>query len=123
MCNTEGKRENESLRRQAVIHEDEKLTKIKPILEYIMSHVKNDERPYVEISILGNKFLGLLDSGATHTFVDENTWYSIRNLGFRERRAEFESCVLGNGTSTECIGEADVPMRLMNQEKIVSIEK
>ncbi|KAJ8948609.1 hypothetical protein NQ314_008392, partial [Rhamnusium bicolor] len=39
------------------------------VLDYVLAHVKGDERPYVTVSIFGKSLLGLLDSGASRTIV------------------------------------------------------
>lgn len=104
-----------------MVQPNESLTKIKPIIEYIVSHVRNDERPYLKVSIMGQNFLGLLDSGATHTFVDEKTWLEIRRLGFGSQKSEINNCLVGNGMSIECIGEVLVPVKLENRESIVKM--
>lgn len=66
------------------------------ILDYIMSHADGDRRPYVEISILGTKMLGLLDSGATHTFMNDEGWRKLQSLGFRLAAEEEFSCTVRN---------------------------
>lgn len=35
------------------------------VLDFVLSHAKGDERPYLSVDILGVKLDGLLDSGAS----------------------------------------------------------
>lgn len=91
------------------------------ILEYIFSHAHNDKRPYIEISILGNKFLGLLDSGATQTFVNEMGWEKLRSLDSCLENHNKFTCTVGNGELIYSVGTCYVPMKLENQEKLVKV--
>lgn len=61
---------------------NEGISTIQLVLCYILHHAKNDERPYLKVSILGVPMLGLLDSGATRIFLGakaelafERCWY------------------------------------------------
>lgn len=41
------------------------------ILDYLLQSLGNDVRPYLKVFILDNKVLGLLDSGASLTFLSK----------------------------------------------------
>lgn len=45
--------------------------KQKIILEFIISHLDEDQRPYLNIMM---KFVGLLDSGATRSIMGTDVW-------------------------------------------------
>lgn len=89
---TTGKRESTLLtgRRRCV---GEKLS---TILDYILDHAGQDKRPYFQVDILGTTLLGLLDSEASATIVDEKGWKSIRDLGLQLNTSEIVSCRVAN---------------------------
>lgn len=39
------------------------------VLDYILAHARGDVRPYLNVDIYGQRFLALLDSGASRTFI------------------------------------------------------
>lgn len=49
-------------KRGAQYNTSTKPPKLQPILDYILDHVENDERPYLKVQVLGSEMLGLLDS-------------------------------------------------------------
>ncbi|KAK9730842.1 hypothetical protein QE152_g14146 [Popillia japonica] len=43
----------------------------KPLLDFILAHAQNDERPFLEVSIFDKSIFGLLDSGASNTIAGQ----------------------------------------------------
>ena len=41
----------------------------KALVDYILAHREGDKRPYLQVTVLGYPFLGLLDSGSSVTLV------------------------------------------------------
>lgn len=51
----------------------------KTTLDFIIQHLADDARPYVEITISGIPLLGLLDSGSSRSLVSETTACTVAN--------------------------------------------
>lgn len=51
------------------------------LLNFVLAHAQNDERPYLEVSILGKPILGLLDSGASRTIAGQSGCELLQQLG------------------------------------------
>ena len=92
----------------------------KCILDYVISHAKGDQRPYLEVNILSKPILGLLDSGANSTIVGEKGWKFLQSLGFT-LSGNIGSCTVANGNSCECIGTVSVPFELEGKVSLVNV--
>ncbi|XP_023312215.1 uncharacterized protein LOC111692437 [Anoplophora glabripennis] len=102
--------------------EPEKSTKnFQPILDFILDHAQNDERPYLRIDILGKTLLGLLDSGASTTIVGGRGYQLIKDFGFEIDVTRRPKCTIANGQSVASIGECDVPMCVRGKVKLVKV--
>lgn len=88
------------------------------LLDYVLAHVENDERPYLEVTILGTKFLGLLDSGATHTVLGGPGWEVIKQLGF-PLNEHISSCTVANGERSTVLGSISIPFQLKDRFGII----
>lgn len=92
------------------------------VLDYILAQVPNDQRPYVNVSILGQNILGLLDSGASHTIVGRNGWKFLCDLGLNSLNSSVRrSVAVANGQSCESIGTVQVPFRLKDRERLIEV--
>lgn len=92
------------------------------MLDYVLAHVKGDERPYVTVSIFDKLFLGLLDSGASRTIIGDKGWKALKNIGLVNlEKSELKSVTVANGTSCNCVGILRAPVRLQDVEKIIDI--
>lgn len=90
------------------------------LLDFIISHAHGDQRPYLEVSVLGYPFLGLLDSGATQTLVGSSGFQILRRLGLVVR-LQTGSCVVANGQSCASTGVIQAPLCLMGKTCLVDI--
>lgn len=87
-----------------------------------MSHVQNDERPYIKVSILGKEILALLDSGSSRTIIGSKGWSLLHDLGMSKLdRSDIDAVTVANGNKCACIGVLKVPIRLNDVEKIIDI--
>lgn len=59
---------------------DAEISAIQPVLSYILHNARNDERPYLKVYVHGVPLLGLLDSGASRTFLCLIDWKLLRGL-------------------------------------------
>lgn len=89
-------------------------------MDYVISHARKDQRPYLEISILGFQLLGLLDSGASCTIVGYKGRDLLLSLGLR---IDFRSgyCTVANGRSCQSSGIIQAPMSLMGKTRLIDI--
>lgn len=89
-------------------------------LDYILSFSKGDARPYLEIDILGEKFVGLLDSGATHTIVGATGFKRLKRLGHKHQEISRADCIVANGSSCQVLGHMGLPITLGNKTRPVT---
>lgn len=87
-------------------------------LTNIIHNKPGDNRPYLEVDIFNRKFLGLLDSGASHTFIPIDLF---KGLGLKLLKSEIKYCKVGNGSSLSCLGECQLPITLEGNTKLVNI--
>lgn len=94
--------------------------KFQPILDYILSHA-SDERPYLEVDILGIKLLGLLDSGASVTILGSKGWAQVKHLGLILDDSKKTSIRVANGETCDSYGECQVPFVIREKLKLVTV--
>ncbi|KAJ8939507.1 hypothetical protein NQ314_011113 [Rhamnusium bicolor] len=91
------------------------------ILDYILSHAENDQRPYLEVTILGKKLLGLLDSGATRTVVGKRGWKILQDLNLPLNVEDSPNCTMANGSKSQSSGSILVPMKLIDKLRLINV--
>ncbi|KAJ8930122.1 hypothetical protein NQ314_017112 [Rhamnusium bicolor] len=92
-----------------------------PISHYILTHTTNDERPYLEIDILGRKIKALLDSGATKTVVGTSGLNLLQQLGFQMIRTSPSHCTVANNQLCRIVGQFSVPIKLVDKTKVINV--
>lgn len=92
----------------------------KILLDYVISHAANDQRPYLQISVLGISLLALLDSGASRTVVGNTGYQKLLKLGLTLNSTNF-SCTVANGQSCKVIGFIQTPVKLMDRVRLIDI--
>lgn len=95
--------------------------KNKVVLDYILSHHKDDRRPYLNVEIFGRKYLGLLDSGANRTLMNLNLLDSLGKLGVRVDRSSAVKCTVANGQKCETLGTVEIPLCLEGKVKLMKV--
>lgn len=80
-------------------------------LQFVLSHADQDERPYLNVDILGEKFLGLFDSGASRTIVGNTGWKALSRMGMSLKRRSIV-CTVANGEKVRILGEAYVAVKV-----------
>lgn len=86
----------------------------------MLSHADQDNRPYLNVSIYGQDFLGLLDSGATRTIVGSVGWKRLQKYCNLETE-ETPLCTVANGQSCKTIGYVQLPIRLQDRVRILKV--
>ena len=92
----------------------------KILLDFIISHAHGDQRPYLEVSILGTPIRGLLDSGATRTIIGLPGYELLQRLGLKLVGNQ-TNCTVANGQSCSSIGFMQVPFCLMGKTRIIDV--
>lgn len=101
---------------------EEKSLKVYYVLDYILFQVQGDERPYVTVSIFGQKFLGFLDSGASRTVVGGKGWNVLQKLSLvKLEKSNLNNVTVANGENCVCLGILRVAVALQSVEKIIDI--
>lgn len=94
--------------------------KRKIFLDYVLMQVAGDQRPYLEINILGLPVIGLLDSGASRTLVGASGYEILKKVGL-PLTPSVTKCTVANGQSCSSIGYVVTPISLMNKIRIIDI--
>lgn len=95
--------------------------KNKILLDYIISHAENDQRPYLQVTILGYPILGLLDSGATSTVVGKVGYDTLLQLGLTLNTKQVTDCTVANGQICPSVGTMAVPFCLMGRVCVIDV--
>lgn len=90
------------------------------VLDFILSHAQGDQRPFLELSILGCPILGLLDSGASRTIVGLPGFEILQSLGLKMVK-QSTNCTVANGQSCLSIGYFPTPITLKHKTCIIDI--
>lgn len=93
----------------------------KAILNYIIAHAANDQRPYLAVKVFGRTILGLLDSGATCTIVGVDGWRILQELGMRSSKSDNLTCTVANGETCRALGKVAVPLELMGRICVIDV--
>ncbi|KAJ8952094.1 hypothetical protein NQ318_011011, partial [Aromia moschata] len=92
----------------------------KIILDYVFAHAKEDKRPYLNVTIYGRSFLGLLDSGCTTTVLGASGWKILKGL-CNLNTEDIRTCTVANGQICESIGHVRLPIHLCSRVKIIKV--
>lgn len=90
------------------------------LLDYIISHAINDQRPYLEVSVLGYPVTGLLDTGANRTIVGGSDYNLFLRMVLK-LVPEVVNCTVANGESCASIGYIKTPIMLKNKLKWIDL--
>lgn len=93
--------------------------KFQVILDCVLEHVTNDERPYLRVNILGKTILGLMDSGASRTVIGSKGLAFIKEVGLPVNYTKTTGCIVANGQRTQSIGVVDLPVTLRGQFRLI----
>lgn len=90
-------------------------------IDFILANVSGDERPYLNVEVLGQKILGLLDSGASRTIVGGKGYELFKGLGLKHLPADIESCRVANGEVCNVLCRYSVPFRVGDRVCILDV--
>lgn len=92
----------------------------KAILDFILNSSGNDERPYLHVSIFGNPFLGLLDTGASRTILGRKGWEKLKDK-CTLNTSQIQTCMVANGAECQSLGTISAPVTLRNRVCVMDI--
>ncbi|KAJ8937590.1 hypothetical protein NQ314_011782 [Rhamnusium bicolor] len=87
---------------------------------YVIAQVTGDQRPYLEVSVLGFPMMGLLDSGASRTLVGATGYEILRQIGL-SLQPMVTQCKVANGQTCASIGYVSTPVTLGDKARIIDI--
>lgn len=64
----------------------------------------------------------MLESGANCIIMGASEWKIFQHLGLKLKTASTVSCIIGDNSRLECIGELDLPIKLKHCTKFVSVK-
>lgn len=89
-------------------------------MSFIFHHAKGDERPYLKVSVLGITLLGLLDSGASRTFLGSKGWNLIKTLGLQIHGRKTNVSV-ASGERCESVGNVSLPITVEGKLVVIDV--
>ncbi|KAJ8932542.1 hypothetical protein NQ314_014592, partial [Rhamnusium bicolor] len=87
---------------------------------YVIAQVTGDQRPYLEVSVLGFPMMGLLDSGASRTLVGATGYEILRQIGL-SLQPMVTQCKVANGQTCASISYVSTPVTLGDKARIIDI--
>lgn len=109
------KREGETVGRLS----DTPMQATESILSYVLAHAGQDKRPHLEVFVYGQRFLGLLDSGATRTILGAAGWKILQKFCKLETEDTPPFCTVANGECCATSGYIQLPIRLQDRVRIL----
>lgn len=91
------------------------------LIDFVIKHANADQRPYIEVTVLGQRVLGLLDSGATCTLVGRSGWEFLKRLGLELDTSTKTACTVANGQQCRSVGRVHVPFELMGKLCVLEV--
>ncbi|XP_060536007.1 uncharacterized protein LOC132707976 [Cylas formicarius] len=91
------------------------------LIDYVISHSNQDQRPHIEVTVLGHPILGLLDSGSSATLVGKSGYMTLMHLGLKLDTSRKTLCSVANGNTCRSIGSVKTPMSLMGRVSIIDV--
>lgn len=91
-----------------------------PVLDYIIDHAVNDQRPFPQVSIYGRTILALLDSDASRTILGGPGW-SVLRKSCRVNSSRIRECTIANGQVCKAIGSVYIPIVLRDRTRVFEV--
>lgn len=92
-----------------------------PILKFILSHVRDDERSFLKVTILGKSILGLLDTGATRTILSSRGWSSIKYLQIPSEGDRRMVCRVATGATCRSISSCRISIGVAGRKRLIDV--
>lgn len=102
-----------------LLHQNSSVGNLQVLLDFVLDHAVDDERPYLRVDILGKGILGLLDSGASRTILGSRGYDIVRELGLTLDATRMTTCTVANGARCRSIGIVSLPVALRGRLRII----
>jgi hypothetical protein len=73
------------------------------------------------VEVIGMKFYGMLDSGASHVIVNHEGYRKLKALGLELRESATTSCALADNTTVNCAGIIPTPFNVKGRCCIIDV--
>lgn len=83
--------------------------------------VRNDSRWFLKVNILGSVVYGMLDSGATHTYVNAKTYQNLLKLKLSTYAVKPEKVLMANGQMVIVDQVISVPMQVGSKGTLIPV--
>lgn len=91
------------------------------LVDFVLSHCENDNRPYLQVEIFGLCVKGLLDSGATKTVIGQIGWDLIKTFNLPVLKASYKSIQTAGNNECVVLGTVNIPFRVMDKVVTISV--
>ena len=81
--------------------------------------VREDHRAYLQVEISNLSFVGLLDSGATHTCLNASAWSRLEAIGYKLTPSRHAKITVACGATAGISGVAHLPVSMGGVVKII----
>jgi hypothetical protein len=95
-----------------------KINELSPIFAPDIVKIKNDNRPFVKVKILGKEAIGLLDSGANVTVLGKGSAEIINQCNIRVERKD-TIVQTADGKHHECEGQITLPIEYSDKTRLI----
>lgn len=82
---------------------------------------RNDNRPYIKIDILGNEIIGMLDSGANRSIINDTFCHKLKTLGLKSYVLNQGKVATADGVRHTISEVFDVPVKFDDQFHVVTL--
>lgn len=103
------------------LYNEVSVNKFSAVIDYILDHAVDDERPYLKVEVFGRVLLGLLDSGASRTILGGRGLAAIQDLGLPLDKSKITTCTVANGNRCQSVGEIELPVCLRGKLFLVRV--
>jgi hypothetical protein len=120
-CETFGKRRGEVTERRTLPPNGDTDDVFGATLNLMLSSFRGDDAIYMPVEVIGMKFYGMLDSGASHVIVNHEGCRKLKALGLELRESATTSCALADNTTVNCAGTIPTPFNVKGKCCIIDV--
>ncbi|KAH0816461.1 hypothetical protein GEV33_006330 [Tenebrio molitor] len=120
-CETFGKRREEVTERRTLPPNGDTDDVFGATLNLMLSSFRGDDAIYMPVEVIGMKFYGMLDSGASHVIVNHEGCRKLKALGLESRENATTSCALAENTTLNRAGIIPTPFNVKGKCCIIDV--
>lgn len=92
-----------------------------PLIDYILARCEMDQRPYLEVKVLGRPIKGLLDSGCSMSCMGSNGLTILQDLGFTLTPPKLSKCRVANNQECSILGQCSIPIQVLDRVFVTDV--